>query len=101
MRGKKTAQKLPRAMFKVVAQTAEMENGLSGVIGAVVRTLAEVVLAGGRERSKPRRMSVASQQLASRRNTSNAMKQFRVPKTQIVNSVTGVRGVIALALAME
>jgi len=97
----KTAQKFHLATCKVVARIAEMENGQNGAIGVSVLTLAEVVLAGGLERSRQRQTSVVNQQLGFHRSTNSAMKQFHVPRIQTANLAIGVLGVIALALVME
>lgn len=97
---RKTALKSPLATCKAAVQIAEMENGQCGATGVPVRTLVEVALVGGHERSKQRQMSAVNQQSGFRRNTSSAMRQFLAPRIQIANLETGVLGVIALALVM-
>jgi hypothetical protein len=100
VRRKKTALKSLHATCKVAAQTAETETGQRGAIGVPVRTLVEVALAGGHERSRQRQTSAVSQQLGFHRSTSSAMRRFLVPKIPIAPSAIGANGAIALALVM-
>lgn len=96
----KIARKLRHATCKVVAQTASTETGLHGVTGVPALTLVEVALVGAHEKSRQKLTSAVNQQSDSRRSMSSAMKQFLVPKMSTAHLVTGVRGVIAHALAM-